>query len=122
LKNAGVFFRTFLTFFVVIIGWVIFRIEEFDQAMIFYKRMFSFDFDVVVWQKYIPFLITLVFAVFFSFFTAFKKGKISCDRVFAESYTTRMKIVFLFVCVILLALSIGSITSSGFNPFIYFRF
>jgi len=122
LKKAGVFFRTFLTFFVVIIGWVIFRIEEFDQAMIFYKRMFSFDFDVVVWQKYIPFLITLVFAVFFSFFTAFKKGKISCDRVFAESYTTRMKIVFLFVCVILLALSIGSITSSGFNPFIYFRF
>ncbi len=122
LKKAGKFVSTAVTFFLVIMGWVIFRIEDFDQAAIFYSRLFSFDFEPIMWRTLLPFLITLVFALYFSFQTAFSRGKELCDKVFGEVYSSRMKYVFLIVSVVFLALSIASITSSGFNPFIYFRF
>jgi len=122
LKKSGKIISTLVTFFLVIIGWVIFRIEDFDQAAIFYSRLFSFEFEPVLWRTLLPFLITLIFALYFSFQTAFPSGEQLCDKVFGESYSSRMKIIFLIVSIVLLGLSIASITSSGFNPFIYFRF
>ena len=41
-ERIGRFFRTLITFFIVAVGWVFFRVEKFGDAVLYIKRMFSF--------------------------------------------------------------------------------
>lgn len=122
LKKIGKFAATIFTFFAVMIGWVIFRLEDTVKMKTYLTRLFSFDFDKEFTT--IPeFYFILIIAIIFSFFVSSKFGK-KLDAYIFESNTYPIKTHFIFFCVtlILLLFSISSITSSGFNPFIYFRF
>ncbi|MDY0141986.1 MAG: hypothetical protein RBR97_08840, partial [Bacteroidales bacterium] len=70
----------------------------------------------------IEFWTIFIIAVVFSFFTAIKPGLKIEQKVFYTDYTWTRYIIMGVLCMILLILSTASITSSGFNPFIYFRF
>jgi alginate O-acetyltransferase complex protein AlgI len=123
-KIIGKYPSILITFFITLIGWVLFRSETFDQAIWFTKAMFSFNsineinlfFDREFWT-------ILIIAIFFAFFTLPKLGlKIQDFIFFKEEYNIKTYLLMSILILLLLLISTASITSSGFNPFIYFRF
>jgi len=111
-----------LTFFFTVIGWVIFRLESVWEIKTYLKRMFAFDFGESI--GLIPsFQLILILAIIFSFISALKWGKLAESFIFfKENHTLKTHISFTLIGLFFLMLCIASITSSGFNPFIYFRF
>ncbi len=122
LDKIGKVPATIFTFLVAILGWVVFRLDTFPEAMEYYKRLFAFDFGAFPLESYRQFIIGLPFAIFFSFITIFKFGRRWEQKVYFESYTKQRYIWMGAIVILLFFLSLGSITSTGFNPFIYFRF
>lgn len=122
LKKLGTFIRLVYTFFVVMMGWLIFRIEDMSIATKYYNRLFAFDFKSIDVFENNEFLFFLGLSFLFSFITLSKIGKILQDKIYFEEYTNRRGIVMFFIVFTLLILCIASITTSNFNPFIYFRF
>jgi alginate O-acetyltransferase complex protein AlgI len=122
LKKIGKVPAILFTFFITIIGWVIFRIEEMDRMMMFFKKMFSFEQTQEL--NLVPaFTMMLGVAVFFSFFISVDKGKQIEQFVFhKEKYSLKQHYVLFTIVTLLLILSASSLISSDFNPFIYFRF
>jgi alginate O-acetyltransferase complex protein AlgI len=109
------------TFFVTIIGWVIFRATSIDQVIYYIKSLFEFDTSYYYVDR--QFWVILLIAIAFSFITILKKGlKLENFFFFAEKYSNRQILYVSSTILILLFLSVISIVSSGFNPFIYFRF
>ena len=50
-------------------------------------------------------------------------GQKAMDTLFAEHYSQRnLTLIVIFILLIILPLSVGSLASNNFNPFIYFRF
>jgi len=119
-KRIGKFSSTIITFFIVVIGWVFFRIEQLPQAILFLERMFAFSFNAAAFDSefYTYFIIASVFA----FFAYGKKGQYIQNLIYFEPYSIRRYLSVAAITVIVIVLSVSSITSSGFNPFIYFRF
>jgi alginate O-acetyltransferase complex protein AlgI len=122
LKKIGKWPATIFTFFVAVMGWVVFRIEDFDVAMLYYQRLFAFDFQAWVLPGNIQFFFILILAVFFSFITIANWGLKLQDLVFYTDFGIKGKLIMLIICGLLFTLALASITTSGFNPFIYFRF
>lgn len=111
-----------VTFFTVMIGWVLFRIENFQLIRKFLKSMFRFNFN----QHYEiftgEFTVTIILAALFSFFTIFSAGKRIQEKIYFSEKKESLQFNYAFVSIILLIVSVSYITSTGFNPFIYFRF
>lgn len=110
-----------LNFFVVLTGWVFFRVERLQDAFSYLKRMYSFDSSFSK-DPGTDFFVYLAIAAFFSFFTVSRFGQRIQDAVYLHSYPLKRHITLSLASIILLVLAISSITSFGFNPFIYFRF
>ena len=119
--KIGKFASTAITFFVVVVGWVFFKVVKLADAFGYLRRMFAFDFRHGM-SFSADFYTYLIIAVFFAFFTYFKKGQKIQDTIFFNDYTTLRHVSVSCLAVLLLILSISSITAFGFNPFIYFRF
>ncbi|HPG74397.1 MAG TPA: MBOAT family O-acyltransferase, partial [Bacteroidales bacterium] len=119
--KIGKFPSIAITFLLAIIGWVFFRSETLTYAFDFIGRMFAFDmagieyFDREFWTM-------LVIAAVFSFLTAFRFGLNIENKVFFAEYTKSRYFIMAAIALILLIICVASITASGFNPFIYFRF
>ena len=122
LSKAGKFISIPITFFIVVIGWVIFRIEDLNSIPIYMSKLVEFEAFSI--PKVIPgFYLVLTIAIIFSFITSLKVGRIAENFVFHKSsYTLKQYLLFTIVSMLLFIVSVSSITSSGFNPFIYFRF
>ncbi len=122
LKRIGKIPSIIVTFFIVMIGWVFFRLERIGEIKIYLSKLFSFnsslEFETIPAFGLIAFL-----AIIFSFLVIFKQGKQLEKLVFhTEQYSLKYHFIFTILSILLLILSITSITSSEFNPFIYFRF
>jgi len=115
-------FSAVYTFFVVLIGWVFFRIEHLRPSISYLQRMFSWHNDTALWYADGEFLSMLAIAAFFSFFTLSAPGARIQDKVFNTAYTMRRHWLMLVVTILLCIVTAGRITVSDFNPFIYFRF
>jgi alginate O-acetyltransferase complex protein AlgI len=122
LEKSGKVFSTVFTFFIAIMGWVVFRIESFGTAMIYYGKLFAFDFTPIPFYHDPEVYIIMFVALLFSFFTLSKAGLQIQHIVFYADYSNKRKLIMFVVVIVLLILSLSSITTSGFNPFIYFRF
>lgn len=122
LEKMGGFFATLITFLIVVVGWAIFRMENFESMKLVLKKMFV--------PQYLPtqslepdFIPLLIIAVFFSFVTAFNWGTKLEEQVFYKSSISLKELpLVVLIAVSLLFLSVASIVASDFNPFIYFRF
>ncbi len=110
------------TFFVVLVGWVFFRLEDFRKSLGFLHRMFSFHADNRKWIPDTEYITILLIALFFSFFTLSKWGEQLQQKIFHKDYSLRLHFIMAFTSLLLCILSAGRITVSTFNPFIYFRF
>jgi len=112
-----------ITFFITVIGWVLFRAESLYQIKYYIKSMFSFNDIKIDNLVSTEFWVILIIGVIFAFITAFKVGlKIEKFVFYKNDYKVNQALVIAFFVLVLLVLSISSITSSGFNPFIYYRF
>jgi len=122
LDRIGKVLSTIFTFVIVMVGWVLFRVEDLKSARSFYKKLFSFDFSPLDIQGNLEFYTLLVLAFFFSFFTCLPKGQTIQQKIYFSPYTLRLSFLMAPVSILIFILSIAFITSTGFNPFIYFRF
>ncbi|MEA3443392.1 MAG: hypothetical protein U9R19_01555, partial [Bacteroidota bacterium] len=110
------------TYFIVLISWVIFRSENLSNAFGFIAKMFSggFEYHAILLNREMWAIMAMSF--FFSFFPALKIGQKLTEQVFYEKHSLPYFLLYSCISIIILFLSVGAITSSGFNPFIYFRF
>ncbi|MBI5539978.1 MAG: MBOAT family protein [Bacteroidia bacterium] len=110
------------TFLLTMIGWVFFRSETLMGALGFLKKMFYFDGFTLSNHFSMQFWAILVVAILLSFSTSIKLGLKLESKLYATSHNLLSYSVMTVLCISFLMISLGSITSSGFNPFIYFRF
>jgi len=111
-----------LTYLIVIVGWVFFRAENLDYAFGFLKTMSgitNFAAEPILDNK---FYFILILAALFSFTGIFGKIHDVQNYILFRAPSIRRTITYGFVSITLMILCLGSISSSGFNPFIYFRF
>jgi alginate O-acetyltransferase complex protein AlgI len=111
-----------ITFFITLIGWVLFRSENMSMAFKYMGKMFAFNFDHDQIYFTNKFYGILLIAIFFSFFGGFMKIEKWQENIYKEGKPLRIIIPMIAVSLLIFIVSLGFISSSGFNPFIYFRF
>jgi alginate O-acetyltransferase complex protein AlgI len=123
LQAIGTIPSVLFTFFVVMIGWVFFSIENFSDAINYIQRLFSFDINLDSFNQGKEFYFTLIIALIISFIGITRFGNNLQSILYNEySYSAKQALSVLVVAIILYGISASYITASGFNPFIYFRF
>ena len=121
LKKTGTIPSVIITFFLVAMGWVLFRVDTAADAGSFYKALFAFKGGLTVAGD-AQFWCTFALAVVFSFLTLIPFGQRLQDSIFADSYSKPLSWTMFAITLVLFILSAGSLCVSDFNPFIYFRF
>lgn len=110
------------TFFITVIGWVIFRLDHLWQIKLYLTKMFYIQGDHIA-ELTPSFKTVFLVAFIFSFISASGIGKRMEVLVYQKNnYQLKTHLGFTTISLLLLVFCIASITSSGFNPFIYFRF
>jgi alginate O-acetyltransferase complex protein AlgI len=123
LHKAGAVFSTLFTFLLVALGWVIFRADTVTQAIVVYKRLFTFKLPATPPVIYdMQFVFYFLLAITFSFITAWAPGKKIQQQLFFLKPTPLQSLGYSFISCIFIILAVACISSTGFNPFIYFRF
>ena len=110
-----------ITFVITLVGWVFFRAENLPFALDFIGRMFSFTTGPVVYMSQ-KFWIILIIGAFFGFWGSIGKVEQWQMKLFAKEQRMSTLIMMTAASIVLFVVSLAAITSSGFNPFIYFRF
>ena len=124
-KKLGVFgngLSLVYCFFIAMMGWVLFFIEDLSAVGLFYGKLFAFENNGLVLPYTTEFYFILVVAAIFAFWTLVPSLKRFHDWVFFGEYNTLQISIGYLVAFVLLFFSIASIAASDFNPFIYYRF
>jgi len=122
LNKLGAIPSIIITFFFTMIGWVIFRLETVDEIKLYLSKLFSIEMKYDV-EVILPFYFTLSLAVIFSFLGSFGIGKKVIDFLFnKENYSNLSFGIMMTGSIVVFVISLGYLSSEGFNPFIYFRF
>lgn len=122
LNRTGAVVSTLITFFIVMIGWAIFRMENVEAMKMVLAKLFAFDFSSLI-QLSPEYFILLFAAVFFSVITASKIGR-RAEKFFfyQETVSAGSHLALFVIALLLLVMSVAGIAASDFNPFIYYRF
>lgn len=111
-------FRILFTFFIAMLGWLVFRIEDIETFRVYSNAMCQWNglpsLDNHQWA-------IMALAVFLSFRPAFM-GSSKTESTPFERLSPLKAIRITVVSILLLGLSVSFVMSSDFNPFIYFRF
>lgn len=111
-----------LTFFIVTIGWVLFRMETLQEAMEVYKGLFAFEVGnaITIPMSYYFFF---VLAAIFSIFSILPKTSSIQAFFFAGIARSNTKwIVVSLISFFIFSLGLIFLAASEVNPFIYTRF
>ncbi len=122
LQKSGKFISIPFTFIIVMIGWVLFRVESMTQFSELLIKMFSFNFSVDSFYINQKLLYTFIIAAIFSFFCFGKFTQKIQNYVYGSVKGNVSQLVFSLISLLLFFISLGYTLSSDFNPFIYFRF
>jgi len=121
LKKIGKIPSIILNFFVIMVGWIIFRADSLPDAFTYIGKMFAFrSGENEIWLNP-KFWTILILAILFSFWGGRKSIEAWIDR-FYDAPKNHAILLMSVAALLLFILSEAAITSSGFNPFIYFRF
>ena len=110
------------TFAIIVLTRCFFRIERIDLSWIFIKRLFAFEFTPVHFSDNPHFFTTMIVAAIFSFITMTRFGLRWQDKVYFTEYNQRQHIIAFALAIFGFIFCLGALNSSGFSPFIYFRF
>ena len=111
-----------VTFFIVTIGWALFRIENISDAFTFISRLFIFDFHSIIPISSLHFCFTLVMALVFAFISLSPFGKKCQNFVFYTHFSKKQHLAVWPVSIFMLLFCLSSLNAVGFSPFIYFKF
>lgn len=114
--------RAIITFFIVVIGWVFFRVETLNDALAYLHKLFAFSSGKTILSFTPELIFYFSIAVFFSFIGLTTFGKKLTNSFYKKIYSNKAAAGWGIVCLLLLILDISVLASKGFNPFIYFRF
>lgn len=111
------------TFFVVAMAWVLFRIENWNDALTFYKQLFDYK-DIKFVELNNSFIFILLIAIFFSLFGRTKIGSKAAAFLMVQNPVVSLSnaVLMIISTVLLLFFSIVFLSASDLNPFIYYRF
>ncbi len=122
LQNRGRLFSILFTYFIVLIGWVFFRSDNFEMAFDYLIQMFSFSgfyLNVYLTSK---FWFILMCALIFSFLAVFPKVEQLPEKYFSSNGHWGILTGKTIFTTILAFLCIAELMASDFSPFIYFKF
>ena len=122
LNRIGKIPAIIITFIITLVGWAFFRIEDISTTFVFIGKMFSFNFEHNLLYFDAKFKFIFLLAFFFSFVRAFKIGEWMEKTFFAVKYSLSGYYSMTLLSIVLFFVSVAYVASSGFNPFIYFRF
>lgn len=122
LKKTGKIFSAIFTFFLVTLGWVLFRADSVGHAFEYYAQMFSFtakNIDFIIRPQLV---ILLLIAAFFSFWALLPNIEKLQMRLYTGVRSIWGLMVITLAALVLFIIGLSQVTATGFNPFIYFRF
>ena len=112
-------FRWLYTFFFVVIGWIIFRSDSLQDAVLYLKSVFGSNGNVFADGSFTGWftqnLILLIIGAFFCTPAAWIFSEKRKDSII-------FKVMKMIILAILFVLSVASLVSNSYNPFIYFNF
>jgi alginate O-acetyltransferase complex protein AlgI len=111
-----------LTYVITLIGWVLFRAASLEEAWLYIGKMFAFDGGFPVWEFDPHFWIILVAGALFGFFGMIRGAESWQEKQLFVPYSSRKTWLAGALAALLLIYCLATLTTSGFNPFIYFRF
>lgn len=119
LKKTPDLLKHIYALLIILIGWVLFRVENMSQFFDIIKTMFSFDLNstslmearIYIETYYVYFILAILFSTNVYY--------VICDKFKNKKVFEVIKYVFLIV---LFVISIMFLAQSSYNPFIYFRF
>jgi len=122
LHKIGKYPSILFTFFLTLIGWVLFRCENLTHIGFYLRRMFDFSSGPTDIVFDFHFRVILLFAVLFSFFGVIRNAEPWQMKILGTEQKSRNIILLgVFSMLIFIAGAAGT-AALGFNPFIYFRF
>jgi alginate O-acetyltransferase complex protein AlgI len=121
-ERLGKIIPMLITFILVAFGWVFFRADTFNYAAKFILKLFSFDFKTMYIFLENDFIFYFIMAILFSFITIFNFGKKLQALFYYSTYGNLGYLIGVLFSLSFFMICLASITSSTFNPFIYFRF
>jgi len=110
------------TFMIIVLARVFFRVETLEDAMIYFERLFAFEFTAYIWQPKLHFIFIMLLSIIISYLPATNFGLKIESILYKENLTTRNYLVYSFIALLFLIYSVASLAGTGFSPFIYFRF
>jgi alginate O-acetyltransferase complex protein AlgI len=120
-KKIGKIPSMLITFCIVMIGWIPFKLESMSKTLQYLKAMLSVrPATSYGWDH--EFYFYLCLAIVFSFFTTFSWGQKIQDSIYVKEYGIGKHVLATFTGIALMLVCISFIAANGFNPFIYFRF
>ncbi|TND09433.1 MAG: putative membrane protein involved in D-alanine export [Bacteroidetes bacterium] len=114
--------RILFTFFIVVLGWVMFRVENVNKAIQYIGAMFGVNNSKIGYPLSKQQIIIGIAALIFSWFCIPGKLEKFQDYFFNRELKLREHYWLAPVCVLLFMVSLAALSGSGFNSFIYFRF
>ena len=123
LEKIGKVPSVLFTFFIVAMAWVLFRLENWNDALAFYKQLFDYK-DIKFVELNNSFIFILLIAIFFSLFGRTKIGSKAAAFLMAQNPVVSLSnaVLMIISTVLLLFFSIVFLSASDLNPFIYYRF
>jgi len=126
LKKTGVF-QNIYTLFIVLIAWVFFRFENFNDAYTYINRLLlgtigntHYNFDMFLTKENTIVLLTAIFISFNGFqWIGNKLNKMFSKNLLIQQIVVLIKTLGLTA---ILIYSIMNVASGSYDPFIYFRF
>ncbi len=111
------FIKHIYTMFFVIFGWIIFDFTKTNEMMIFIKSIFAPN--MLISQNALSVILSRLFLFVPAIFLCLP----AIGKIFRKIKTKKYYPVFEAVAaIIVLVLSVSSLVSSSYNPFLYFRF
>jgi len=110
-----------VSYLIVLVGWVFFRSETMNYSLYYLNKMFVFNFQQIHFPD-IKFVSILILAFVFSFIGVSKYFENLQERIFGINQKKKYLVIMYLISVILVVVSAATLTATGFNPFIYFRF
>lgn len=121
LKRIGTIPSTLITFFIVVVGWTLFAIEDIDHCFQYLGTMFSFE-SLDVREINLEYQITALVAIVVSFVGLSTFGVRIQNALYSETDNIWLQLPRTIIAILVFVLACSSIAASDFNPFIYFRF
>ena len=107
------------TMFFVVLGWVLFRAESISDAFMYLRSMFGMNGNMFVDGIFSGWFKQNVILLGIGILLSTPVFRIISEKLKDNHFAAFVKIIGL---VLLLALSVASLISSSYNPFIYFNF